>query len=305
MLESLSRQFKMAWQNITRNIWLSLATIFIIGLSLFSISALFGLNALATEAMRSIMDKVNVSLYFQPNITSEQIEKVRQDFAAMPEVESVTYISKEQALENFKKSQAENSLISQSLAELDENPLNASLAIKAKDVSQYQIILSSAEKSDYSDLIWSKKFNDDYRTIANKMDRIKRNVGWILFAVIGIFALISMLIIINTIRIGIYNYREEIEIMRLVGATSNFIRGPFIWQSIFYGLTALIVQSAFFFLVLYYGQTYFSQILGLNQFNIFNYFLSHAPFIFGWELLGVLILNILGSIIAMRKHLRV
>ena len=84
MLEGLSRQIKMAWQNILRNIWLSLATVLIVVLSLFSISLLFGLDALAKEAMRSIMDKVNVSLYFREGVSSDQIEKIRANFASLP-----------------------------------------------------------------------------------------------------------------------------------------------------------------------------------------------------------------------------
>lgn len=305
MLESLSRQIKMAWQNIFRNVWLSLATVFIVVLSLFSISILFGLDALAKEAMSSIMDKVNVSLYFKPEVTDEQVEKVKQDFATMPEVASVEVITKEKALEIFKKTQSDNSLITQSLSELKDNPLSDSLTIKAKDISQYQQILAIAEKAPYSDLIWSKKFNDDYRTIANKMDQIKNNFAWVMLAIIAVFALISILIIVNTIRIGIYNYHEEIEIMRLVGATSGFIRAPFIWQSVFYGLMALVLQTGIFLTAIYYCQPYLGKILGIGEFDIFGYFLQNAWKIFGYELLGVLILNVLGSIIAMRKHLKV
>jgi len=305
MLEGLSRQIKMAWQNILRNIWLSLATVLIVVLSLFSISLLFGLDALAKEAMRSIMDKVNVSLYFREGVSSDQIEKIRANFASLPEVASTQIITKEAALASFKTSQSDNELITKSLNELGDNPLSDSLVIKAKDVSQYQGILSITEQSPYSELIWSKKFNDDYRTIANKMDQIKKNFGWVMIAVITVFALISMLIIINTIRIGIYNHHEEIEIMRLVGATSNFIRGPFIWQSIFYGLIALVLETGLFLTTVYYTQPYLGKILGIGNFDMFGYFLQNAWKIFGYELLGVLILNILGSIIAMRKHLRV
>ncbi len=305
MFESFSRQIKMAWNNILRNIWLSLATVFIICLSLFSISALFGLNALTTEVMSSIMDKVNVALYFKPEVTSEQISQIRDNFATLPEVASATIFTKEQALESFKLAQSDNPLISQSLNELKDNPLNDSLVLKAHDISQYPAILSLADQEPYSQLIWSKKFNDDYRSIANKLDQVKHNVGWVMLAVIIIFALISILIIVNTIRIGIYNYHEAIEIMRLVGATNGFIRAPFIWQSIFYGLTALIVQAGIFIAALYYCQPYLGKLVGITDFNLAAYFLRDAWKIFGWELLGVLLLNILGSVIAMRKHLKV
>jgi cell division transport system permease protein len=299
------RQLKLALQNFLRNFWLSLATIVIILLSLFSVSVLFGLNALAGEAINVLEDKISISLYLKPEVGLEKSNEIKESLEKDSRVSEVYYIAKEEALESFRNKHQDNELILRSLNEIDKNPLGDTLVIKATEVNLYPEIISTIESSDYSELIENKKFTEDYKNIIAKLNTLSENIRWVMLGLIGLFVVISTQIIVNKIRITIYTYREEIGIMRLVGATQSFIRSPFLMQSFFYGLVAWGAHLAILFPIVSGLQPYISNFVGSDSINLIQYFRQNFVVIFGLELLGVLLLTLLSSAIAMRKYLRV
>ncbi len=302
MLVLISRTLKQGFQNVWRNGWLSLASISVLLFSLFLISILFTVTMTANQLIKDVEEKVNVSVYFKSDVTEEKIDEVKRDLQRLSEVKSVEYISKEEALEEFKKNNAGEPAILESLEEIGENPLLSYLIIKGKSSDKYEAINSYIKQSSYMEDV-SRINYEKNKEIINKFNGIIsqiRKVGVILGT---IFALVAVLITFNTVRITIYTHKQEIEIMRLVGASNFFIRLPFIFEGIFYGITASLVSMLCLFLVLHFGGGYVAgKILseGLVSFYAQNWL----------ELLGLQIflgsfLGIVGSIIAMRKYLKV
>jgi len=130
MFVSTYRTFKFAWQSFFRNIWLSIATVIILVLTLFSITIVAGVNVIAEKAIESVQDKIDVSVYFKSNVEEKEILNVRYRLEELSQVKLVTYVSKEEALEKFKAKHSDNPVILESLDQLEENPLSATLIVK-------------------------------------------------------------------------------------------------------------------------------------------------------------------------------
>lgn len=304
MLSSFYRIIKFAAQNFWRNIWLSLITITILVLMLISINCLIVVNVLANTAITSIKDKIDLSIYFKPEVNEAQVANVKAYLASFKEIESVGYISQTEALEQFKKRHQDNPLILESLSELKNNPLGATLVVKTFSTENYQKILQALDNSQFKELVLERDYSD-YQLAINKINVLARNIGEAGLAISLVFLLTALIVVFNTIRVGIYTHREEIGVMKLVGASNWFVRAPFFAESIFYSLVAcsIAVGITYFFLNLSnpYLQSFF-QDLG---FNITAYFNSNFLRIFGGELLGVIALNLLASSVAIRKYLKV
>lgn len=299
---SLYRIFKFAGQGFWRNFWLSLATISIIILTFIAINFLITLNILIDTATNSIKDKIDVSIYFKNDISESQILEVKTYLNSLTQVKELSYISQTQVLENFRKKHQREQVIIESLEELEESPLGATLIVKAKEIRDYPTILQVLDNSKYNDWILDKNF-DDHKEYINRLNNISENIRKVGVLTISIFLLIAALIVFNTIRVAIYTHREEINIMKLVGAANWFIRGPFILEGIFYGLSATALGIAIMYPLLNLIQPYINNFF-LGEFDLINHFNQNFWQIFGLELLGICFLNMLSSSIALRKYLR-
>ena len=211
----LWRTFKEGWLNFRRNGWLSFATVSILTLSLFivSLSALLGLTT--HYVLQNMRDKVTVSVSFNPDVTEEKIFQIKDELSKYKkEVASVEYVSRENALANFLAESGNDPIIAQAVEEIGENPLLASLVVKAVQPEYYDLIVNQIEhstfQSDISRINYAKN-----KKIFDRLDHINsaaRKTGLIL----GLsFIFIAILITFNTIRITIYSHRQEFEIMRV------------------------------------------------------------------------------------------
>ena len=299
------RQIKLAVQNFLRNFWLSLATVVIIVLSLFSVSILFGLGAMAGEVVSILESKISISLYLKPEIGLEKATEIKRSIERDPLVAKVYHRAKEEEFESFQKKHENNEILLRSLEEVQENPFGDTLIIMSEDIGNYTNILTTIEDSDYIDLVEGKEFNKSYKSIITRLDQLSQSARFIMLGLIVLFTVISTLIIVNTVRITIYTYREEIGIMRLVGATRGFIRSPFLIQAFFYGIIAWIVHLLILFPIMSMLQPYVTNFIGVDSINLATYFVDNFLMIFGLELVGVLFLTLTSSAIAMRKYLKV
>jgi len=303
MLTSVFRVIKFSLQDFFRNFWLSFVTLTILILALFSINLLIIFNVVAKSAITAIENKIDISVYFKPSISGDQVKNVQRYLQGISQVKEVQYISQDQALENFKTKHQDNPKILESLKEIEQNPLGASLVIKAKSTDQYTLILEQLEDPQYSNLIESKNF-DDHKTVINRITSITEKVNYGVFVIALIFTIISILIIFNAIRMAIYTHREEIMAMKLVGATNWFVRAPYLLQGVIFSFLAVIITIIIIYPLLGFVQPYLSLLLE-SDFNIVKYFNQNFGLIFGLEFLGAIVINLLSSYWAINRYVRV
>lgn len=302
MLTTLFRIIKYGFLGFWRNGWLSTATLSIIVLALLVFEGLIISNVLTKTALTSLEEKIDISIYFKSNTSEDDILKIKKSLESLAEVKGVEYISRDKALEIFKERHKDDPTITQSLEELKENPLLASLNIKAHDPKEYITIADYLDKADFK--VWFEKVT--YAQNAVVIERLGRIIdtaekgGLIL---IIFLALIAVLITFNTIRLAIYSSREEIGIMRFVGASNSFIRGPYVVEGIIYGLVAGILSVIIAAPIVYFVSPYVK--IFISEMNLWTYFTSNLIGILGYQLLFGVGLGVISSVIAIRKYLRV
>lgn len=268
-------------------------------LVLFVLGNLIFLSAFASTALNSFSSKIDISVYFRSDAPEENILSVKHDLETLSDVQDVAYISKEEALNRFREEHKDNALIAGALNELGDNPLLASVSIKARDSSKYASISEFLVKKNYPIV---EKI--DYFENQKVIDRLSSVIGGIRIsgAILEIIlAFIAILVAFNTIRLAIYTMREEIRIMRLVGATSWFIRGPFLINGFLYGVFAAIVTTLIFF-PLTWALSAKLRLL-LPNFDLFNYFLLNLFEFFAIMLATGMVIGVVSSFIAIRRYL--
>ena len=232
---------------------------------------------------------------------------MQEKIEGLAEVSSVTYTSREQALQDFKERHQNDEFTLQALDELSDNPLGASLNIKAKDPSQYESIAQflnqePALSSDGSSIIDKVNYYQN-KVAIDKLTGIIDAADRLGTAIILVLVLISVLITFNTIRLTIYISREEIAVMRLVGASSTYIRGPFMIVGIIYGTVAGILTLLLFYPVTYWlGGVTQDFFIGLN---VFDYYASNFGQIFLVVIGSGIVIGALSSYLAVRKYLKI
>ncbi len=305
-ISSIYRIFIFAWQGFWRNIWLSVVTITIIVLAFISINFLIIINVITQVAINEVEEKVNVSVYFYPDVLEPQILEAKTYLSSLTQVKEIQYISQEDALEKFRKEHYYDPIIIESLDQLDSNPIEATLQIKAKKLSDYPEIIEILTSSKYNQLVSEKNFDDQkIKNYIAKINNISNNVRKVGVLVSGIFILIALLIVFNTIRVAIYTHQQEIAIMKLVGATNWFIRSPFLLEAVLYGIIACSISILIVYPLLNFIQPQIEKFFLSDQFDIVQYFTSNFWQIFGLEILVIILLNIIGSSIAIRRYLKV
>lgn len=289
-----------------RNGFVSLAAIFVMTIALFTVGSTMMLDKLLGVSLENIQDKVDINVYFVTKAEQSQIDALKTQLESLPDVEAVTFTSREEALERFREQHRNDETIMQGLDELGDNPLGASLSIRAKETSQYEGISQFLEdqrkvedpQAPLIDEINFLKNKDAIDKLTAIIDAVERST---LVAMV-ILVVAAVAITFNTIRLAIYTTREEIAVMRLVGASNAFIRGPFMLQGIMYGLVAGVVTLLILYpIVLWLGpatEEFF-------QFNLFTYFVTDFAYLFS-VLVGIgIVLGMISSLLAVARYLRV
>jgi len=297
---SFYRIIKFSLQDLTRNIWLSIVTVIILILALFSINMLLVVKVIGEAAVGAIKDKIDVSVYLKPDAADSDIMALQAQVKNLSDVKSVKYISKEEALSIFQENNSDDPEILQALRELGKNPLTPTLIIQPTNADNIDNLTHELDSFN-SQIIDSRNFTD-YKTMLDKINAVTGKVtdaGLILSA---IFIFITIMVIFNSIRVAIYTHNMEINIMRLVGAPNSFIFMPFIVSSLFYTLFGLIIIVLLFYPFLGLLQPYLEAFFVGYNINIITYFNSHFLEIFGGEFLGIALVNIIASWWAARRY---
>ncbi len=300
------RIIKTGFINFVRNAWLGIAAMAVMVITLTIILFSIIANATFANTVQQITDRIDVSVYLNDSATNKQRDELISNLKGLENVEGVTYISKDQALVIYKQQNAGNSDLLTAISQTD-NPLPASLQIKPRDPNRIEEIRTYLEQGDVKALQSDEtSYSGDRKQAIDKITNATsffRKAG---IAGIIIFAIISMLIIFNTIQMAIFNRRDELTIMRLLGASTNFIRGPFIVESILYGLVSgilsIIIIKALFTIS---ARTLDASSLGILDINYSNtYFKEHFFAFLGLQLVVGVLIGAISSLIATRRYLK-
>ena len=300
---SFLRIIKFSFQDIVRNIWLSIVTVTILILALFSINMLFTVKLISQNAVTAVKNKINISLYFKADASEAMIMDVRDKVAALPGVKTVTFISKNVALDNFRNNNKNNLEILNALQELGKNPLSPSLVIVPDDFDNSAALITSLKTLE-SDAIESRDFSDN-STILEKINFITSRVNEVGLFLILIFVLTSILVVYNAIRVAIYTHRQEIEIMRLVGASNFFIYMPYLCSAFVYALISVLVVIISFYPLLTILQPYLEVFFTDYSVNILTYYVNNFFAIFGLQFMVVFGITLIASLLAARKYAKI
>ncbi len=304
---NIKRVIRSGFVSFYRNGFISASSVLVMTVTLFVVGSVVFLLATLDSSLSEIKNKVDVNVYFVTSATETDILNLQKTLKSLPEVKDVTYTSREEAMENFKKRHENDEYTLQALRELGENPLGAVLNIKAKEPSQYEGIAEFL-KSDNALSGERKVIVDEVNYYNNKVaiDKLvsiissARTLG---IALALLLVIISLIIVFNTIRLVIYISREEISVMRLVGASNKYIRGPFVVTGILYGISAGILTLLMFYPVTYWlgsaTENFFSGI------NIFRYYVTNFKEIFSIVMGFGIILGAISSYLAVRRHLTI
>ncbi len=293
----------MGFTNFRRNLWLASASTLIMTITLIILSVLSLLFVITNSSVKTIQERVDISAYFKNGLAESQIFTLRDQLKQDSRIEEVRYVSAEEALAQFKETHKNDALLIESVGELNENPLPATLQIKAKNLEDYPAIAETLNSDKYQSAIEKVNFEDN-RVLIERLNNLLKFIITIGIILIAVFSSIAVLVIFNTITLTIYNRREEVEIMRLVGATNWYIRGPFMIEAILYSVIATIVTSILIFPVYNNLLPKVSHYLTSSGYT-FN---GNLGVFFGLILIQLVIafsLSAISSLLAMRKYLRV
>ncbi len=304
MFVALTRTGKFAAQHFWRNLWISAITIFILTLTLFIVSLVSTLNLLANQAIQAVEEKIDIDLYFKTNSDETDILSAKVYLEALPEVSTVRYISKTEALENFKAQHVDDPDIQAALAELDSNPLPATLSVQANQLNQYEAIITQFESSEYNDLVENKNFSD-HQAVIDRLSTITKRLYQGGLIVSAIFILISVIMLYNTIRVAIYSHREELGIMKLVGATNWFIRTPFIFEGVLYAFFASILASGFLTVLIFSITPYVNSFFQGYNFSLSVFFIHNFWLIALGQFVVSLLLAVGSTMLSIGRYLKV
>lgn len=306
MITSIKRIIRSGFIGFWRSAFVSLSAIFVMTITLTVVGGVLLVSQLLNTALTHITEKVDINVYMVTSAHEESVLTLKSSLESLPDVKEVIYTSREQSLTAFRDRHKNDELTIQALEELGENPLGATLRVRAKETSQYEnisVFLQNKRDTENPEkpLIDRVNFNQNKAAI-NKLTSIIEAIERSSYIAMIILIVSSILISFNTIRLAIYTTRDEISVMRLVGASNMFIRGPFMLQGVMYGLISGVLTLLILYpTVLWLGpktESFFSL-------NIFNYFVSNFGHLFLVLVGSGIVIGSISSVLAVARYLRV
>ena len=303
MITELRRIIKSGFINFTRGGMVSWAAVLVVTITLSVITTIILLQAVLYFSLNAIKDKVDVTIYFVPDAPEDKIMLLQDSISKLPEVELVTYTSAEESLKNFRERHKNDYPTIQALDEIGENPLGAYLNVKAKEISQYESIANFLQGDALalgSASIIDKVNYHQNKLVIDRLHGIISGAQRLGFLITLVLIIISIIISFNTIRLAIFISKEEIGVMRLVGASKMSVRGPFMVEGMIYGIIATFVTLLLFLpITVWFG----SNMTGFLGINMYDYYVSNFFQIFTIILLSGIVLGVISSFLAIRKYL--
>ncbi len=303
-MRGLKRIIKGGFVNFIRGGIVSWAAVLVVSITLSVITSLILLQAVLHSSLQQIKDKVDVTIYLNVGAKEDKINELKNALTKLPEVAEINYVTEGENLRRFRELHSADYPTIQALDEIGENPLGGYLGVKAKEISQYETIatfLSSGSPMVLGPSSVVRKVNyAQNKDVIEKLNAIIDGAQKLGFLVTALLVLISVIITFNTIRLTIFISKEEIGVMRLVGASKMGVRGPFLIEGVIYGIIATIVTLVIFWPATAWLGRNMSGFLGLN---VYEYYVSNIFYILLLVLSSGIILGVVSSFLAIRKYL--
>jgi cell division transport system permease protein len=317
MFTNWKRIIKTGFVNFWRNGFLSFAAIIVLTLCLVSFGAIMFADVFGRAMIDQVKDKIDITVYFNQGAAESDILALQQTVNKLKEVASTTYISSDQALSNFQSQWQNNSLILASLDEIGNNPFPAAMTIKAKDPSEYAgisdfLTSSAAMTASGTPLVDSVNYGEN-QAIIDRLGRLIPDVEGAGLGLTIILCLVAIIVTFNTIRLIIYTSRDEIVVMRLVGASNTYVRGPFVVFGIMCGVISGLLTLLILAGLVFWSGALIARLAGATVANdlssiisIFSaYFINNFGQIFTIIMAAGIILGAVSSYLAVRRYLKV
>ncbi len=303
MLTNLKRVIRAGSINFWRNSAVAMASIFVLTVTLLVIGSLYLGSVFLNSTLESIRDRVDISVTFKTDTPETKVLALKKDLELLPEVREVTYASREQELADFRERHQDNALLIQSLEEVG-NPFGSRLSILATDPAQYDSVARFL--SNYNEQVASSGIIDQIsfkKDIIQKLLSIINTSQTVGIAISGLLVLMSILVTFNTISLTIYIAREEISVMRLVGADNSYIRGPFIVEGVIAGIVASFVSIILLYPSVLWVRSTTAGVYG--GIDLVSFYISHFGLLFLILLGSGIILGTVSSFLAIGRYLKV
>ncbi len=303
---NIKRVVKAGFVSFWRNSFVSLGSVLVMTVTLFVIGGIIFLLATLDTSLDDLKSKVDINVYISPNAPEDDIASLKNSLTTLPEVKEVKYISREEALVNYRKRHENDQSALDALAELSDNPFGAVLNITAREPGQYEAIAEFLKVDNVIGadrrMIVSKVNYEDNRTAIAVLSKIIVSAQRLSLVVVLVLIILSLLIIFNTVRLAIYTARDEISVMKLVGASNKYIRGPFVVVGAMYGIIAgIFTLSVFYPLTRWLGTATADFFNGIN---VFHYYIANFSQIFCVIMGSGIFLGVISSYLAVRRYLK-
>ena len=303
-MAKLNRIIKSGFINFKRSGLISWAAVLVVTITLSVITSIILLQAVLHSSLSQIKDKVDVTIYFNVGAPEERIMALKEAIQKLPEVADVSYTSDIDALKLFRERHSNDYPTIQALDEIKDNPLGGYLNIKTKEVSQYESIANFLDSDNAivlgSTSIIAKKNYYENKLVIDRLNAIISGAQKLGFLITLFLIIISIVITFNTIRLAIFISKEEIGVMRLVGASKMRVRGPFMVEGGIYGIIATFITLILFWPATIWLGNHMTLFLG---FNMYDYYFSNFFQIFVIILLSGVLLGVVSAFLATRKYL--
>lgn len=300
---NLTRLFKFAWQSIGRNAWVSVATLAVIVLTLAVINVSLGVKIISQAAVSSLREQVAIDLYFTADASENTQKAMRGYLQSLPEVRDVVVISADEALKNFKLENATNPDIVSALEEVGENPIGDSLRVRVRDPRDVPVIIAAADAPEFSPYIKDKGY-DDVQDFVERLGRVTSNIEKATFILALFLGVVALLLVYNAIRLSVFVHRDEIGVMKLVGAKNSFIRGPFILEAIIYSFSATLLVAILCWSIVPVVDPYIQNFFGSSAVSLESILFKQGPVLFLSEFLVLSIFCSAVTALALKRHVR-
>lgn len=304
-MTKLKRIIKAGFINFKRGGLISFTAVLIVTITLSVITSIILLQAVLYSSLDTIKNKVDVTIYFNVGTPENQILALKDSLEKLPEVKPpVSYTSAEEALKFFRDRHQNDYSTIAALDEIGNNPLGAYLNVKAKEISQYESIANflkgdSSSSSGTSSIIDKVNYYQN-KLVIDRLNTIISGAQKLGFLVTLLFIIVSIIITFNTIRLTIFIAKEEIGVMRLVGASKMYVRGPFMIEGAIYSVVSTFITLIIFWPITAWFGRNMTSFLGLD---LYHYYFSNFFQIFAIILLSGILLGVISSFLAVRRYL--